>query len=303
MKKLIPLLLALCLLLTACGAETTVLEDTDAPLAAAMPTMAMPTLGDKQEVTTKASIDYSHTSDGYVMAKFNVVTEKRLKVQVVGPNTTYTYNLDSKGSWEVFPLSDGEGNYTIKVFEQTQGTKYAVTASKTLAVSLKNEFAPFILPNQYVNYSSNSSIIAKANELVKGKTTELDKVAAIYDFMINNFTYDKELAQSVQSGYLPNLEAVLSAKKGICFDYAALMTGMLRSQGIPTKLVVGYTGDVYHAWINVYTEASGWIDSVVQFNGDEWKLMDPTFASTGKNSQSVKDYIGNGSNYQAKYLY
>ena len=28
----------------------------------------------------------------------------------------------------------------------------------------------------------------------------------------------------------------MEIKKGICFDYAALMTGMLRSQGIPCKL-------------------------------------------------------------------
>ena len=32
------------------------------------------------------------------------------------------------------------------------------------------------------------------------------------------------------------------------------MTGMLRSQGIPSKLVVGYAGTAYHAWISVWTE-------------------------------------------------
>ena len=50
---------------------------------------------------------------------------------------------------------------------------------------------------------------------------------------------------------------LLEKKSGICFDYAALMTGMLRSQGVPCKLVVGYAGTVYHAWISVWTAEHG----------------------------------------------
>ena len=49
-------------------------------------------------------------------------------------------------------------------------------------------------------------------------------------------------------------------EKGICFDYAALMTAMLRSQGIPTKLEIGYSGEVYHAWISTYIDEIGWVD-------------------------------------------
>ena len=96
---------------------------------------------------------------------------------------------------------------------------------------------------------------------------------------------------------------VLAQKKGICFDYAALMTAMLRSQDIPTKLVVGYTGNLYHAWINVYLEGQGWVDNVIYFDGNSWKLMDPTFASSGGQSQEIMQYIGTGSNYKAKYSY
>ena len=68
----------------------------------------------------------------------------------------------------------------------------------------------------------------------------------IYNYVVNNFTYDKQQAATVKSGYLPVLDNVLAAKKGICFDYAGLMTGMLRSLGVPCKLVVGYAGTAYH---------------------------------------------------------
>ena len=56
--------------------------------------------------SSKAVIDYSNTGDGYVMVQYTAQTAKRLKVQVKGPATTYTYNL-TPGKWETFPLSDG----------------------------------------------------------------------------------------------------------------------------------------------------------------------------------------------------
>lgn len=99
------------------------------------------------------------------------------------------------------------------------------------------------------------------------------------------------------------MDVVLASRKGICFDYAALMTAMLRSQDIPTKLVIGYTGSLYHAWVDVYIESVGWVDNFIYFDGQKWSLMDPTFVSTSGHSEEIKQYVGNASNYQAKYSY
>ena len=46
-------------------------------------------------------------------------------------------------------------------------------------------------------------------------------------------------------------------------------------------------------------EAQGFI----YCDGNSWKLMDPTFASSSGQSQEIMQYIGNGSNYRAKYSY
>jgi transglutaminase/protease-like cytokinesis protein 3 len=127
-------------------------------------------------------------------------------------------------------------------------------------------------------------------------------VAAVYDYVVTNLTYDDERAATVKSGYLPVLDEVLREKKGICFDYAALMTAMLRSQEVPCKLVVGYAGDIYHAWISVWTEENGWIDSAIFFDGHIWKRMDPTFASSDRRSEEIMDFIEHGT-YTVKYLY
>lgn len=262
---------------------------------------------------SRAVIDYSNITEGYVMVRFTGTTAQRLKVLVRGPSYAtesklqYSYDL-TPGEWATFPLSDGNGSYTVMVCENTAKSKYAQVLSQKFEVKLKDEFAPFLLPNQYVDYESAPNTVAKAKELAGKETAPLKLVEAVYDYVVNNFTYDKQLAATVQSGYLPVLDDVLASQKGICFDYAAVMTGMLRSLGVPCKLVTGYvpvgggkTG--YHAWISVWTEKDGWVDNVIYFDGSTWQRMDPTFASSGKSSQSIMEYIGDGSNYSVKYVY
>lgn len=252
----------------------------------------------------KAKIDISNVKDGYVMVAFKEKTQKRLKVRITGPDKiVYTYDLNSEGRYETFPLSGGEGDYTIAVFENVSGNKYSTAYSTSFKAVLVNQYAPYLRPNQYVNYTKDSEVVKCAANLVGDLTTEIEKIAAIYQYTVTTLTYDKEKAKTVQSGYLPNVDKVLEEKKGICFDYAAMMTAMLRSQGIPTRLVIGYTDNIYHAWINTFIPEKGWVEGVIYFDGQTWKLMDPTFASSANQSKQIMEYIGNAQNYTAKYMY
>lgn len=255
-----------------------------------------------------ATIDYSNTAEGYVMIKYVKASSVKLKVQIKQPSgTVYTYNLTADGEYEVFPLSGDSGTYKITVYKNTTGTKYTSLLSKTVTVTLEDEFLPFLYPNQYVNFSEDTKAVALAAELTEGCKTSLEKIAAVFDYVVNNLTYDTEKAKTVKSGYLPDIDAVLEAKKGICFDYSSLLTAMLRSIDIPTKLVVGYSGETYHAWINTYTDEYGWVDSVIYFDGKDWKLLDPTYVSNAYSNSSktkaILKYVEDSSNYKALYLY
>lgn len=250
----------------------------------------------------RAVIDYSNAAGGTVTVNFTGATATRIKVQVAAPGITYTYNL-TPGVLTTFPLSEGNGTYKVTVYENVSGSKYAAVLSTSFQVALSSELAPFLPSNQYVNYGGAQATLLEAADLVDGVTDTIAKVEKVYDFVVGNLTYDTKKAATVASGYLPVLDTVLATKTGICFDYAALMAGMLRSQGIPCKLVVGYAGTAYHAWISVWTAEEGWVDGVIYFDGNAWHRMDPTFASSGGKSASIMEYIGNGSNYTKKYQY
>lgn len=249
-----------------------------------------------------ASIDASNTSQGYVMVKYNGTNEK-VKLQITCPDQScYTYLISDRGAYDTFPLTAGNGSYALQVLENVAGDTYTVSLAQSINVSIEDEFLPFLYPNQYVNFHTDSKAVSKGSDLAKDTYSDLDVVQNIYNYVIKNISYDTEKAQNVSYGYVPDIDDTLSSKKGICFDYAALMTSMLRSQNIPTKLEVGYSGDAYHAWINTYIDDKGWVDDIIQFNGNTWQIMDPTLAATN-DSAAVKKYVGDGSHYVVKYTY
>ena len=249
-----------------------------------------------------ASIDASNTSQGYVMVKYNGTNEK-VKLQITCPDQScYTYLISDRGAYDTFPLTAGNGSYTLQVLENVAGDTYTVSLTQSINVSIEDEFLPFLYPNQYVNFHADSQAVSKGSDLAKDTYSDLDVVQNIYNYVIKNISYDTEKAQNVSYGYVPDIDDTLSSKKGICFDYAALMTSMLRSQNIPTKLEVGYSGDAYHAWISTYIDDKGWVDDIIQFDGDTWQIMDPTLAATN-DSAAVKKYVGDGSHYVVKYTY
>lgn len=246
-----------------------------------------------------ASIDASNVSEGYIMVNYTGSNPK-VKLQITGSNgVTYTYNLH--GGYETFPLSAGSGAYKVAVYENVSGNQYATAMSQTINANITNTFGPYLYPNQYVNFNASSQVVAKAQQLAEGCATDLDVVTKIYNYT-TTICYDHAKANSVQSGYTPNVDLIMQSGTGICLDYAAVMASMLRSQNIPTRLEVGYAGNAYHAWISTYITDVGWVNGVIEFNGTSWSLMDPTFAANTSET-ALKNFIGNGSNYKTKYIY
>lgn len=220
------------------------------------------------------TIDYGNMSQGYVMVMHSATSEV-LKVRITLDDMEYTYDLNSKGMFEVYPLQMGNGEYMIQVFSQVRADAYRRIAETHISVLLDDPNAPYLYPSQYVHYTANSMAVAKSKEICQGLETDREKVKAIYTFCSRRIYYDYIFAVKPKPGYVPDVDSVLAARKGICFDYAALMATMLRVQGIPTKLVIGYADRSYHAWNNV------WLDG-------EWYRLDATYVATSVRAEKYR---------------
>ena len=221
----------------------------------------------------KMKIEASHTADGYFMAAVSSKTSKRIKLSITKGDTTLRYDLDGGGDYAIIPLQLGSGSYQITLYENTSGKKYATAGKITLNVQLAREDAAFLVPSQYVSYTLLTQAVAKADELCAGKS-EKDAYKTVCDFMKSYFVYDYVKAITVTAGALPDIDGCYAKQMGICQDLSAVMVCMLRTQGIPARLMIGYVGKNYHAWTS----------STV---GGEEMFFDPTAAL---NAISGKEY-------------
>ena len=246
------------------------------------------------------TLDISNLSQGYLTAiSDDNGTTKNIQISAED-GTVYSYFLKS-GETAVLPFTSGSGTYQVLCYEQVDGSQYAALLGQSLEVSLDNEFLPFLYPNQYVNFTPDSEACKLAATLLTEDSTEQESIDSIYDYVTTHITYDEEKAANISTGYLPDIDETLATGKGICFDYAALMTAMLRSRDIPCKLQIGYAGDIKHAWIDVYIRGKGWVEHAITYDGEKWNRMDPTFAANSEDEDLINSYIGDSQNYTLQF--
>lgn len=297
-RPLILLILIPVLLFTGCGSSGS--DPDEPPVYSPLQVLVPEAPGKKTLGTSPLVLDISDTDQGYLTAVSDS-TDQMMNVQLTAEDgVVYSYFI-SPGESAVIPFSSGSSTYQVSCYQQISDSQYAALYADTLEIKLANEFLPFFYPNQYVNFTPDSEASKLALSMVSEDTSDIDALQTIYNYVVSHVTYDYDLADTVASGYLPDVDETLQTGKGICFDYAALTTAMLRSCDIPCKLQIGYAGDIKHAWINVYIRSRGWVDKAVEFSGDSWSRMDPTFDSNSEDKDTIQEYIGDNNNYTVQF--
>jgi hypothetical protein len=130
---------------------------------------------------------------------------------------------------------------------------------------------PSRLPG-YRNADSLQRVHDLAVQVTAGKDNPYDQAQAIETFLRSNYSYT--LTPSVPPKDVDPLEYFLfTSKQGYCEYFASAMGDMLRSLGIPTRLVNGYGPGSFdeklsryvvresdaHTWVEVYYPHYGWI--------------------------------------------
>lgn len=123
----------------------------------------------------------------------------------------------------------------------------------------------------------------QAEEIVDAGDSDYVKIQKVHDWVAANIWYDYDDYHGIAAGYHGE-KAVLEHKRGVCEDYAKLTAALLRSLGIPAKVISGeVTYDTYnddgwnadgtpkynlegHAWNEAYADG-------------RWIILDTTWDS------------------------
>lgn len=212
--------------------------------------------------TDNTSIDTSHSSDGYFTINYSDKNYSKIKVGVIYNKTTtyYDYTFGEESS---YAFEQGDGNYTIKIYQNIKGILYKCIVSQNVNVTLENNLSPYLVSTREIEFSKDDDVSKKAFEICKNITDTYAKVEALCEYISANITYDYEFANEVINGTIkihrPNASEILKNKKGICYDYAVLFATMCRSQSIPCTIKMGYHNDIYHSWNKVYIDNDWYI--------------------------------------------
>ena len=103
-----------------------------------------------------------------------------------------------------------------------------------------------------------------AIKVTTGKTSQLDKARAIYDYVFETMRYDKTGTGWGHGDVLWTCDS----KRGNCTDFHSLFIAMARSQGIPARFEIGFplpadktSSEIagYHCWAEFFDPQNGWI--------------------------------------------
>lgn len=229
-----------------------------------------------------AALNTQYIDTGILSVQYRVPTSKPTKIMIENGSERVFYSLLSDRTEESFPLNMGDGQYKISILEQVSGNQYRSIKTETLQVSLKDSTSLYLGSVQEIRWNEDMEAIKKAAELTEGLTTDLEKVQAIYQYVISNVSYEYAKIPTLTSSYLPDVDQTFYSNQGICYDYASLFAAMARSIDIPTRMAKGYAPgiDEYHAWNEVLIDG-------------EWKTIDTTmdaaYYQAGHSTQMIKN--------------
>lgn len=204
--------------------------------------------------------------------------------------TIYLEPLDTPVLFSLSRAVGVQGNFPM-LFKDSHGaitfprvgerTSYKVLSDRTLpeVASLRSDNAAY--PYQTSNYLQlpreiDPGIGRLADQITQTSTNRYDAAKSIESYLQNNFGYTLE---QKSGGGQPVADFLFNVKEGHCEYFASAMAIMLRTQGIATRVVNGFSQGEYNETADVYVikqrNAHSWVE--VYFPRENtWMPFDPT---------------------------
>jgi protein-glutamine gamma-glutamyltransferase len=136
---------------------------------------------------------------------------------------------------------------------------------------------PELITDTYLNLPALDPRIAQLTaQITHSVRNDYDRAAAIESYLRTHFGYTLQLPQKTTKDPIANF--LFERKQGHCEYFASSMAVMLRTLGIPSRVVNGFHGDEFNdvsgSYIVRAKNAHAWVE--VYFPGYGWQTFDPT---------------------------
>lgn len=141
-----------------------------------------------------------------------------------------------------------------------------------LGASGKRSDIPADLVRRYTGstryWQTDGEVGAAARRLTDDNAPVASNVRAMYRYVIEKLNYNNDKIKfNIRQGAAA---ALANPSNAVCLEYSDLLVAMLRSQGIPARMPVGYAysgslkeskgvADSLHSWVEAYVPGVGWM--------------------------------------------
>ena len=142
-----------------------------------------------------------------------------------------------------------------------------------------NDYPPQVVPKYLQLPTVDPRIRSLTNQIVGSGGNNFSKAAAVEKYLKTHYGYTLQLLRTPVKDPLANF--LFERRQGHCEYFASAMTVMLRTLGIPARVVNGFRSDEFNDVTANYVvraqDAHAWVEAY--FPGYGWQTFDPTPAS------------------------
>jgi transglutaminase-like putative cysteine protease len=211
--------------------------------------------------------------------------ELRMQPRSEGPQTLRSFQIATNPRAQLYAYTDHLGNavYHFNMLREHEELRIEAQATVEISVrapwpdaldplewerynafNLNDDHFDMLEPSRYARFSPELGSFMTIADLEKPVGDPLSALRTLQRAIYDSFDY-----QAGSTDVNSPIEVALEQRRGVCQDFAHIMTAIAREWGIPCRYVSGYlyhkgsrdrsAADATHAWVEAYLPSLGWV--------------------------------------------
>ncbi len=207
----------------------------------------------------------------------------RVSMEPLGTNIVFLASVPTaiSSSFQYISLDEGGSVFNLdrRRLTETYTATSEVPQQETSLLRTRRSGLAQIPPAVAITYRQlphlDPRVRTLAEQITAGAATDYDKAIGIEQYLKAHFTYTLDMGTRAPAD--PLVYFLFERKQGHCEYFASAMAVMLRTVGVPARIVNGFRGSEYNDLTGSYIvrgrNAHSWVEAYI---GGTWVAFDPT---------------------------